>query len=109
MKNNDSAFPVLDSYVVDGGQLRIYCEDFGMTLKQYAAIKLKVPRSGDPEIDKWILENRRADFAQAAIAGVIAEANQYFINQQAAENIAGQALTIADAVLAEWEKEKNNV
>jgi hypothetical protein len=33
----------------------------GMTLRQYAAIQLKVPRSGDADIDAMIRESREAE------------------------------------------------
>jgi hypothetical protein len=67
------------------------------TLKQYAAIKLKVPRSGDPELDDWIRESRRADFAGQALTGALRES-------QAPDRAAQYAYAIADAMLAEWEK-----
>jgi hypothetical protein len=37
--------------------------DSGMTLRQYAAIKLKVPRSGTPWLDEMIEESRREELA----------------------------------------------
>jgi hypothetical protein len=40
----------------------------GMTEKQYAAIRLKVPRSGGAEIDAMIRESRRAELAGLALA-----------------------------------------
>jgi hypothetical protein len=102
MKDTDRAFPVLDSYVGDGGQWRLDCLDSGMTLRQYAAIKLKVPRSGDPEIDAMIRESRRADFAAAALTGALRECHS-------PDSASKYAYAVADAMLAEWEKEKNNV
>jgi hypothetical protein len=105
MKDNDSAFPVLEETRVnsDGSP----CTDYvltspGMTLPQYAAIKLKVPRSGDPDIDAMIRESRRMDFAQASMMASIAA-------KLAADNLAKASFMDADAMLAEWEKEKNNV
>jgi hypothetical protein len=41
-----------------------------MTAKEYAAIHLKVPRSGDEDIDKMIRESRRAEFAGLFLAGL---------------------------------------
>jgi hypothetical protein len=106
MKDTDKAFPSLMTFETVDGVQRLESGGPGMSLKEYAAIQLRVPRSGDKELDDWIKESRRAEFAQAAFAGVIAEANQYFIDQQAAKNIAGQAVAIADAMLAEWEAGK---
>jgi hypothetical protein len=78
-----------------------------MTLRQYAAIKLKVPRSGDPDIDAMIRESRRAEFMGQAMAAITAKVyktkdyNGSFIF----EDIANEARVMADAMLAEWEKE----
>jgi hypothetical protein len=100
MKDNDSAFPVTGvAYRVDAP---------GMTLPQYVAIKLRVPRSGDPELDAMIRESRRADFMEQAMAGITAKVyktkdyNGSFIF----EDIADEARLMADAMLAEWGKEK---
>jgi hypothetical protein len=93
MKDSDSAFP---DCMGNGG----------MTLCQYAAIKLKVPRSGDPDIDAMIRESRRADFMGQAMVGITAKVyktkdyNGSFIF----EDIADEACIMASAILAEWEK-----
>jgi hypothetical protein len=42
----------------------------GMTLRQYAAIKLKVPDSGTDWLDGMILESLRNDFAVKAMANL---------------------------------------
>jgi hypothetical protein len=70
-----------------------------MTLSQYAAIHLKVPMSGDPELDKMIRKNRRAEFMMRALAS---DSLKGVANP---ENIAMQARAITDSMLAEWEKE----
>lgn len=44
----------------------------GMTLQQYAAIKLKVPNSGIEWLDDMIRESLRNDFAAAALSGWLA-------------------------------------
>jgi hypothetical protein len=78
MKDNDSVFPVFDATSVnsDGTPCKDYgCSDFGMTIKQYAAVHLKVPMSGDPELDKMIRESRRLDFMGQAVAGLLAGDN----------------------------------
>jgi hypothetical protein len=74
----------------------------GMTLKEYAAIRLKVPRSGDPEIDGMIRESVRRDFAEKAVAGLLAGNN---LKDETSEGYATRAYGIANAMLAEWEKE----
>jgi hypothetical protein len=111
MKDTDSAFPVFEEARVssDGSP----CTDYiltspGMTLPQYAAIKLRVPRSGDPDLDAMIRESRRADFAQEAMK-LIADKCMIWpdslIQGGWEDFLAGGSGRVADAMLAEWEKE----
>ena len=44
----------------------------GMTLRQYAAIKLCVPDSGLPWLDEMIVQSNRQRLAAAALQGLIA-------------------------------------
>jgi hypothetical protein len=107
MKDSDNAFPVLMTHGINDGLRYLESGGAGMTLPVYAAIHLKVPQSGDPELDAMIRESRRADFAEAALAGITAKVyktkdyNGSFIF----EDIANEARVMADAMLAEWEKE----
>jgi hypothetical protein len=82
----------------------------GLTIKQYAAIHLKVPRSGDPEIDAMIRESQRAEFAGQALAGISYEYFSNDINRGSAKadisQIAHCALLVADAMIAKLENEK---
>jgi hypothetical protein len=98
MKDSESAFPVNSRW--DGGNESFDLEDAGMTLPQYAAIHLRVPCSGDPELDAAIRQSRRAEFAKAALDGMVLTAciDDY-------PGVALVSLGIADALLAEWEKE----
>jgi hypothetical protein len=109
MKDNDSAFSVFEEAMVhfDGSP----CTDYiltspGMTLPQYAAIKLQVPRSGNPDLDAMIRESRRADFAEKALAGMMSHG---YIPEDRKQDwrvdIAQEAYELSDAMLAEWEKE----
>jgi cobalamin biosynthesis Co2+ chelatase CbiK len=107
VKDTDRAFPVFGAMTKNDREYWLDCLDSGMTLKQYAAIKLKVPRSGDPELDAMIRESRRADFAQAALIGLFVVDG--YIDGVVAQSVAGQAFKMADVMLAEWEKEENNV
>jgi hypothetical protein len=98
-KDNDSGFPVFNSTRAENDY---QCIAPGMTLTKYAAIKLKVPRSGDPDIDMMIRESRRADFAERALGQLAAcviweRENEY-------ERAAKVAFGMADAMLAEWNK-----
>lgn len=58
---NESAFP----WCGDLNQTPFI--DLGMTLRQYAAIKLKVPDSGTDWLDAMITERRRRDAAEKAM------------------------------------------
>ncbi len=44
----------------------------GMTLKQYACIKLKIPKTGDEELDNLIKESLRNDFAAKVLQELLA-------------------------------------
>jgi hypothetical protein len=107
MKDGESAFPVLDSYVFEGGGSRLDCRSWGMTLPQYAAIHLRVPCSGDPELDAAIRQSRRLAFVEGQLAAMFVEGSSY-VDQEVADKIAEQAFRVADALLAEWEKEVGN-
>ena len=56
IENGGPAFPVYDHHA-DGQQ---FLAETGMTLRQYAAIKLKVPDSGTDWLDDMIRESLRA-------------------------------------------------
>lgn len=63
-KSDDSpAFPI----TLTPGEARDDELDDGMTFRQYAAIHLKVPDSGDDWLDEMIWEARRLDFAGQAL------------------------------------------
>jgi hypothetical protein len=106
MNDNEQAFPVFDSAK---GDMDYCCSDSGMTMREYAAIKLKVPRSGDAELDAWIRESLRNDFAGQAVIGI---SHVYFsdeFNKGMAKfdmsEIARCAYLVADRMLAELDKE----
>jgi hypothetical protein len=106
MKDNDRAFPVFEEARrhSDGSSCTDYIStSAGMTLTQYAAIQLRVPRSGDPELDAMIRESRRADFAGQMLAGTVD-----WMDSSVEQNSAKEAFSAADALLAEWEKEAGN-
>jgi hypothetical protein len=102
MNEDKSAFPVFDS---NRAKADYGCIDCGLSIKQYAAIRLKVPRSGDPEIDAMIRESRRMDFAGQALSGGMSGVD----DSADAKVFAEAAYEVADAMLAEWEKEAGNV
>lgn len=74
------------------------CLHIGMSLRQYAAIELRVPDSDNPDwLDAMILESRRLDLAGHA---------WFAINPgcRSMEMVATRAFEMADAMLAEWRK-----
>jgi hypothetical protein len=99
MNENNSAFPVFNGK----GGADYSCIDGGLTARQYAAIHLKVPRSGDPELDAMIRDSRRADFAGQVLAGysVCFPESGRLVPGQTAE----WCHKMANAMLAVWEKE----
>jgi hypothetical protein len=80
----------------------------GITLRQYAAIQLKVPQSGDADIDAMIRESRRAEFAGQALRIIVDKEMSFpesLLQGGWMEYAACQAFVFADAMLAELEKE----
>lgn len=76
-----------------------YSEE-GMTIRQHAAITLRVPMSGDPELDAMIREARRLDMATAAMQGLVVGRATY------ANEWADAAISQADALLTASEPKK---
>jgi hypothetical protein len=66
-----------------------------------AAIALRVPRSGIPELDAMIRESRRLDMATAAMQAMIG--NELDCTNAA---LAGRSRVVADALLAASGKEE---
>ena len=61
MNNPETGGPAFPSH---GSMGEVVCE--GMTLRQYAAIKLKVPESGTDWLDAMILKSALADTTMSA-------------------------------------------
>jgi hypothetical protein len=99
-KGNDSGFPVFNSTRAENGY---QCIVPGMTLTKYAAIKLKVPRSGDPELDAMIRESRRADYSERIAAEVLAMGNNS--SEITPTGLAERVYRFTDSMFAKWEKE----
>jgi len=66
------AFPVPSRWDSQGNWAAHSHEDNGMTLRQYAAIKLRVPNSGTDWLDDMIRTSIRNDFATKAMQSHIA-------------------------------------
>lgn len=69
----------------------------GMTLRQYAAIHLRVPNSGDDWLDDMIREAQRNDFAAKAMAAFLS--NPHNVGTTGPKDISSAAWGMADAML----------
>lgn len=94
-KTGESAFPV---------ELGILHK--GMTLRQYAAIKLRVPDSGTEWLDDMIRQSLRNEFAAKAVAGILANpdisasaARCNVSTEQFRDDVSFAAYRVADAML----------
>ena len=67
----------------------------GVTLRQYAAIKLRVPESGTDWLDDMIRKSNRDYFAAKALQGMLSDSNTGGSDSQFAES----AYAYADAML----------
>lgn len=86
---NNPVHPMLEAHGFNSGAL-------GMTLRQYAAIKLNVPNSGDPWLDEMIERSRRDKFARAAMQGMYSVVGIDFGTKK---NISDIAYAQADAMI----------
>lgn len=79
----------------------------GMTLRQYAAIKLKVPDSGDPELDDMIRKSNRNELAARAMPMIAAEIYSFKerIDTPIPKITAKMAHEFAGAMITEQEKQ----
>ena len=90
-ENSGPAFPGQTDH--GGGQIESW---IGMTLRQYAAIKLKVADSGEPWLDAMLERSRRDKFARAMLASVFSSSSK---TVPSPESIAKAAYTIANAMI----------
>lgn len=99
------AFPMTGMDFRNGQQVEAVHQR-GMTLRQYAAIKLKVPDSGTDWLDDMIRKSQRDDFAAKAMPfefkdywDCFAELENQTINEFWREEIAESCYAMADAML----------
>ncbi len=121
-KTGRAAFPrIRDKLILPQGQrpcnkctAQIFRQqDEGMTIREYAAIELRVPDSGIPEIDKMIRAAREMDFAAKAMQGIQAKLPMFDRDGEFSESfsqdkilkiqadVASSAYSLAAAMLAE--------
>ncbi|WP_186267854.1 hypothetical protein [Burkholderia gladioli] len=70
----------------------------GMTLRAYAAIKLRVPNSGIGWLDQMIVTSMRDEFAANAMQGLLC-ANSVYSTGSYSDELSARAYQIADAML----------
>ena len=97
------AFPVYDA-----GDQDARCFE-GASLREYAAIQLRVPDSGIKWLDDMIRESLRDDFAKAALTGLLANHIRHASwktddGDDYARGTASQSYDIASAMLAKKSK-----
>lgn len=73
----------------------------GMTLRQYAAIKLRIPVSGDEWLDEMIRESLRNDLAAKAMQGLLAAWGSHDVTSFS--ELSSDAYQMAGAMLEESE------
>lgn len=93
-----SAYPSEQGHIPDGTWNQTY--EPGMSVRQYAAIKLKVPDSGTDWLDEMIYESLRNEYAGHALAGTLANNEVDFLHKDCAELCA----KAADAMIEEERK-----
>ena len=95
---NDSAFPIP---LNPGSSYQGHGPADGFTKRERACIDLRIPESGDPELDVLIEKARRQEIAAKAMQGLLAscagEVQQPF-------TMSPDALDCADALIAELER-----
>lgn len=73
----------------------------GMTLRQYAAIKLRVPDSGTEWLDEMIIQSLRDEFAAKAMSGMWAsDSKDWCIGLGGKPTRAASAYEMADAMIS---------
>ena len=94
INNGGQAFPRPAVFTATLGLASI--EQEGMTLREYAAIKLRVPESGTDWLDEMIRESVRDEFAAKAMQGMLSTDR---FGTASEETIADWAYEQADAML----------
>jgi hypothetical protein len=89
--NGGPAFPA--SYYTDDGE---WAKRDGMTLRQYAAIKLRVPNSGTDWLDAMIVAAKRDELAAKAMQSYLLDKDR---DSFTFEQWANAAYEMADAML----------
>lgn len=101
-KANEPAFPVIHDY--ETCQKTADGNEYGLTKREYVAIHLGVPDSGNEQLDAMIRKANRRDQAAMAMQGI--RANDH--DELDSDCAAIQALSDADALLKRLEADDGN-
>lgn len=95
-----NAFPLTIAFNNNGDCLCAMPEDRGMTLRQYAAIHLKVANSGTDWLDEMIEKSNNDDFAAKAMQAILSNNELISDTDNLSVNwITRNSFKIADAML----------
>ncbi|OHC82897.1 MAG: hypothetical protein A3G73_02570 [Rhodospirillales bacterium RIFCSPLOWO2_12_FULL_67_15] len=100
--DSSPAFPTLEqreNYKHNPEGDTYYVSEGGMSLRQYAAIKLRVPDSGLAWLDEMILASRRAEYAGLAMQGLLSRKGSGW-----GDPVAKEAAKEADLLIAGLKK-----
>jgi len=98
LKTGGSAFP---AHLYDDSGRAINAGSTGLTIRQYAAIHLKVPNSGTDWLDDMIREGSRGEMAGRAMQGLLQNPSW---DKHSYSELAAGAHGYADAMLKAGEK-----
>ena len=98
IEDGGPAFPAIEQVYDDEGGYSLHYHE-GMTLREHAAIKLRVPNSGTEWLDEMIREARRLDLAGQALAGPTANMEHEEFYAMSCPHMASLAYRYADAML----------
>ena len=79
--------------------------EVGLTKRELAAIELRVPMSGDDQIDAMIRVANRRDAAAMAMQGLCTHVAPNYTTGECNAAIVDRAVVLADALIAELNKE----
>lgn len=98
-------FPLENPRLLETGELFKQCP--GLTVRQYAAIQLRVPESGDDWLDRMIRKANLRDTAAQALAGMLGGETE---DSAFSEDVAAdRARRMAEALLRETDEDFNEI
>ena len=92
MRIDYSAYPTTEENMNGGA---------GLSVREFAAIQLRVPDSGDEQIDAMIRQANRRDFAGQAMAGLMTKYYHEKCEGYNAGYVARECVELADALIEE--------